>query len=345
MKLTTLAILMAAVALGAAFFLFSSGNIGLPRQVSAQREAMGTLVTITIYEESVQAAEDAIDRAFVRIVEIESVVSMNDEASEVSELNRTNYLPAASDELIEMLRLSLIVSQVSEGAFDVTIGALVDLWEVNLTADTQFEDLSSEAQGELVAEAQEHVGMERVLLGSGRKTSVSLVPGTRIELDGIVRGYAVDAAIDTLREAGIEHALVDVGGNMRAYGGKPDGSLWEIVSGNPADPDEHVASFQFNDGAVATSGNYERFFDPTVEIGQVVDPRTGYLAKAASSATVIAPTCAEAEALARAAFVLGPEAGLALIERLGSTEMLILGFEDPRDVQRSSGMAAFEKPF
>ncbi|MCK5245422.1 FAD:protein FMN transferase, partial [Candidatus Bipolaricaulota bacterium] len=256
---------------------------------------------------------------------------------------RTSYLPAASDELIEMLRLSLIINQVSDGAFDVTIGALLDLWQVDSTVDTQFRDLSAEAQGELIAEAQEHVGMNRILLGSGRKTSISLVPGTRIELDGIAKGYAVDAAIDTLRETGIEHASVEAGSNLRVYGGKPDGSLWEIVLCNPNDPDECVAWFQLSEGAIATSGSYERFFDSTIEITQVIDPRTGYPSKAASSATVVAPTCAEAEALARAAFVLGPEAGLALIERLGSTEMLIIGFEDPQDVQRSSGIAAFEK--
>jgi len=266
MKLTTLAILVAAAAIGAALLLLSAEIIGLPRQVRDQREAMGTSVTITVYDKSTQVAEAAIDRAFARIAEIESVASPFDEASEVSELNRTSYLPAASDELIEMLRLSLIVSQVSNGAFDVTIGALLDLWQVDSTADTQFRDLSAESQGELIAEAQEHVGMNRILLGSGRKTSVSLVPGTRVDLEGIAKGYAIDAATDALREAGIEHASVEAGGNLHVYGGKPDGSPWEIPLHNPDNSNEHVARFQLRDGAIATSGSYERFFDPTIEI-------------------------------------------------------------------------------
>ena len=343
MKLTVLAILIAAAAMGVALLLLSNGGIGSSRQMSDQREAMGTLVTIMVFHSDTQIAQDAIEAAFARLVEIESIASMQDEASEVSELNRMSYLPAASDELVEILRLSQIVNQVSDGAFDVSFGAILDLWNFKSSATTQFKDLDLDLQADAIAEAREHVGMDRILLGSGRKTSISLVPGTRVDLGGIAKGYAVDAAMDTLRESGIDHARVEAGDMMRVCGGMPDGSNWQIALSNPDEPSESATVFHLFDGAIATSGNYQRFFNRTNELEKIIDPRTGYPATVASSVTVIAPTCAEANALATAVFVLGAESGVALIEQLGRTETFILGFENPKDVHRSSGMATFEQ--
>jgi thiamine biosynthesis lipoprotein len=332
MKLTVVAILVAAAVLGAALLFLSNGG-DAPRLVSVQREAMGVPVTISVYDRNLKQADAAIEAAFGRMAQIESITSTTDETSELSTLNRLDLSPAASTDLAGMLRLSFVVNQVSDGAFDVTIGPLIDLWQATP---------SCEVQTASIAVAKRHVGMTRILLGSGHNPSISLVPGTRIDLDGIAVGYAVDAAVAALQDAGIESALVQAGVAYRGYGGAPDGEAWEIALASSRNPDEIITRFEITDGAIATVGTPDRFFNPTMQVEQVLDPRTGYPATALSSATVLAPTCAEACALATTVFVLGPERGLALIERFASNQAFLLGYEDPRTILRSSGMAAFE---
>jgi FAD:protein FMN transferase len=342
MKLPVLAIL-AAVAGAGLVLLFSGVSLGLPRRVSEQREVMGSPATITVYDRSVRAAKDAIDAAFDRASDVYSAASSTDEASELSELNRASYLAAPSDELVEMLRLSFLVSELSAGAYDVTIGILLDLWQSGGEgAGLRFSDLAPTLQETAISEALRHVGMARILLGSGRPASITLVPGTRVDLGWIARGYAVDQAIDTLRQAGVGHACVEAGTVVRAYGGRRDGSPWVVALPNPENPDEALARFEVMDGAIATAGSYERFFDASAEMECVLDPRTGYPATALSSATVIAPTCAEANALAYTVLILGAESGVELVERFASIEALVVGFDDPKEVKRSSGVDAFE---
>jgi FAD:protein FMN transferase len=341
MKSTGLAILVAVAVLGAALLLLSNGGGNQPHLVSVEREVMGAHVVIAVYDTSTQAAEEAIDSAFTSIAEIESVASPLDDASEISELNRTSYLPAASDKLVAMLRLASVVHQVSGGAFDVTMGALHELWQFDPQAETQFRDLSRGVQSPSITVARKHVGMERILLGSGRKTSISLVPGTILDLGPIAMGTAVDAAIDTLHDAGIQYALVTADGKWRAFGGTPKGLPWEIVLG---DPNNDVVRFLLNDGAIAVAGNCERLFDSSTGIGEDLDPRSGFPIAEAAFVAVVAPTCAEAGALATSVLVLGTESGLALIERLVATETLFLECEDPEDARGSSGFGLFQTP-
>ncbi|MBU1049453.1 FAD:protein FMN transferase [Candidatus Bipolaricaulota bacterium] len=341
MKLAVLAILVAVAALGAALLLLSDGGIDKLHQVTDPREAMGVSVTITASHPNAQAAQMAIDLAFARIAKIESVASPANEASELSELNRTGYLPSASDELVEMLRLASVVNRVSDGALDVTIGAWLDLWQFDPTVDIQFWDRSPAVQSASITAAQKHVGMGRILLGGGRTTSISLVPGTIVDLGTIAVGYAVDAAIEALREAGIESAMVEAEGAARIMGSKPDGSPWVAVFGTQSASGESIARFHLTNEAIVMRTVQDERLSPAMG-GTILDPRTGYPAVATSGAVVIAPSCAEACALAAAVYVLGPADGLALIERLEYTEALMIGRADPQDVCRSSGLTAFE---
>jgi len=315
MKWTILAVLVAVATLGAALFLVSDDSLGLPRQVRDQQEFLKTVFTITVYDKDARAAEGAIERAFARIAQIEAIASATDESSELTELNRASYLASASNELVEMLRLAFVVHQVSAGAFDVSHGTLLALWQ----ADPTLGDDAPQVQSASITAARKHVGMERILLGTGRRPSVSLVPGTCVVLDGIAVGYAVDAAIESLRTAGITSAMVDAGSAARAIGAAPNGS--PLAFGR----------LLLDDGAIATA---------TVN-NHILDPRTGYPATAASSATVIAPTCAEAQTLAWAVFVLGPDAGLTLVEQLADTEALIFGTSI--EPFQSSGFPAIER--
>jgi len=335
MKLSVWAILAAAAALGAMLLLLGGPGNGLSSPVSGQREVLGAQATITVYDRSPKLGRAAIDQALDRMRSIETVASAEDSTSELGQLHQTDYLPSASSELTQMLRLAFVVHQISDGAFDITGKPLLELWQAASPGEVQTASL---------ALASEHVGMTRILLGQGANASVALVPGTRIDLNGIAQGTAVDAAIAALQEAGIEHALVQLGAAYRAYGGMPDGTPWRVTLAGPDGTVRTVAQFDLRDGALATVGTPARFFDAAIAPELIVDPRTGCPAKAMSSATVIASTCAEACALARAVFVLGPDAGLALIERFASNQALLLGYDDPTSVLRSSGMTAVVDP-
>ena len=165
------------------------------------------------------------------------------------------------------------------------------------------------------------------------------VAGMQITLGGIAKGYAAEEALVVLANRGIKHALVDVGGDVSALGSKPRGKLWTIALVNPDDTSQSLASFAFSDKTVATSGNYARYFDPDKEVHHILNPKTGYSANECISVTVIAEDGTRADILATAAFAMGPEAGLKLIESLDNVECLIV--DTRRTVHHSSGLAEY----
>ena len=148
--------------------------------------------------------------------------------------------------------------------------------------------------------------------------------GTKITLGGIAKGYAVDEALEVLRGMGIKYALVDAGGDIGTLGSKPDGELWNVALVNPDDTSQSLANFRFSDKAVATSGNYERFFDPEKTAHHILNPKTGYSASGCISVTIIAESCTQADVLATGVFVMGPENGMELVELLDDVECLIV---------------------
>jgi thiamine biosynthesis lipoprotein len=149
-------------------------------------------------------------------------------------------------------------------------------------------------------------------------------PALAVDLGAIAKGYAVDRAVELLRRAGIESAAVNAGGNIRLIGDH-DGRPWRIAIQHPRDAAGQLALLELADVSVSTSGDYERFFEQDgVRYHHIFDPRTGYPAGRCRSVTVVTPSAALADALSTAAFVLGPEEGLALLRRFPATEGLIV---------------------
>jgi thiamine biosynthesis lipoprotein len=147
--------------------------------------------------------------------------------------------------------------------------------------------------------------------------------GMKITLGAIAKGYAVDQAIDLLKSEGIQHALIDAGGDIRAIGRKSEGP-WGIALQNPRNSSDYVALIPLDDQAVATSGDYERFFDENKSFHHIIDPKTGYSATSLISVTVIAKNLTHADALATTIFVMGPEKGIGLLESLPDVEGLLI---------------------
>jgi thiamine biosynthesis lipoprotein len=294
------------------------------------RDMMDTFVTITVYSDE-KTGEEAISAAFARMEEIERIASIFDEQAEAFQLNRDGHLDAASDDLLNLITMSLDYNRVTDGAFDITVQPLLDLWAGGLWKE------SAEVQQSRIDETMELVGSGKIGI-EGNKIYFT-VAGMKITLGGIAKGYAVDEALEVLSSMGIKHALVNAGGDMATLGPKPDQEPWNVALANPDDTSQCLASFNVSDKAVCTSGNYERYFDPEKTVAHIIDPKTGYSANECISVTIIAENCTQADALATGVFVMGPEDGMRLVESLDDVECLIV---DPnRVIHYSSGLSNY----
>jgi thiamine biosynthesis lipoprotein len=299
------------------------------RKFEVTRTMMDTFVTVTVYAGDEAKATEAIDAALDRMEEIVAVASIYDEESQAFQLNRDGFLEAPSEDLRQIITRSLEYGELSDGAFDITVQPLLELWEGGLWQEPP------EVQQQLIDETLKLVDWEKVIVEKDRIYFAE--PGMKITLGGIAKGYAASEALKTIRSLGIKSALVDAGGDMAALGSKPDGEPWFIALLNPDDVTQSLANFEIEGKAITTSGNYARFFDPEQEAGHILNPKTGYSAQDCISATVIADNATQADALSTAIFVMGPEEGVKLIESLSNVECLIVS-ADRTTIYASSGL-------
>ena len=309
---------------------------------SARHEMMDTWVSITVFDTDEGHAQAAMDAAFSRMEAVVAIASSFDPTAEVARLNAAGRLDSPSPELIDIIEQALIIFDISHGTFDITTEPLLDLWRFDPDAETQFWDLSPDTQQQAITATMSVIGADRLAITYKPESAIELIPGMKITLGGIAKGYAVDQGMHVLMEQGIQHALIDAGGDIAVVGGKPSSQPWDIALRDPEDAGNVLAEFALIDGAIATSGNYLRFFDPDAQVGHIMDPRTGTSAHLSSSATVIAPTCTEADALATAVFVLGPTDGIEVIDQLADIEAMVLAYDDPLSVARSRDLGNFE---
>ncbi len=294
------------------------------------RDKMGTYVSIVIYS----ADEDArkiLDSGFDRIDEQSKIASNYDPESSVSKLNADGFINDAPPELLEMVELSIEYNQKTRGAFEITVDPVLKLWSEGLWQE------SEEVQQQKISEALELVGSKMIIV-DGRNIKFER-EGMSVTLGGIAKGYIVDKVIETLKEAGIKNALVNAGGDIATLGSKPGGEKWTVSLENPDNTAEKIATFAVAGEAIATSGNYYRYFDPDKEVHHIIDPRTGYSANECISVTIIAENATTADILSTSVFVLGPGAGLQLVEELSGVEALIIDSE--RNITKSSGIEKY----
>ena len=253
---------------------------------------------------------------------LEAILSEWQPDSALSRLNREGARGAVAvpAELLAILRASVNVSRATGGAFDVTWFAFAPLW--NAAAKTQVIPTP-----EQLATAQRSVGPQAMVFEGDR---VRLAPGTQIGLGGVAKGWIVDAVYRLLRERGYTDLLVNIGGDLRAAGGGPDGSHTLRIM-DPFRPDRPVVELEVGDKAVATSGNaYRSVLIGDLRYGHLIDPRSGRPAPFEGSVTVLAANAAMADALATALFVLGPDEGLALAKRTPGLDVVYVSRSEIR---------------
>ncbi len=283
------------------------------------RFLMGTIVSVTVLTPDAEVGRAAIDAAFDEIARIEAATTRHSEDSEISRLNaRVDGFAGVrvSREVAEVVARSLAVARTSSGAFDITVAPLVDLWTLN---DEEFTVPEESA----ISAVLPSVDWSAVQVDTAMRTMTAL-PGTAIDLDGVAKGYAVDRAVAVLGGLGIETGVVDAGGDVGFVGLPPDADVWRVGIKHPRQ-DGLLGVVNLSGGSVATSGDYQRYaLVDGVRYHHILDPATGYPARGVMSVTVAAELAVEADALATAVFVLGPKEGLAFIERTSGAEVVLV---------------------
>jgi len=286
-------------------------------KVSRTRLAMGTFVSMTALDPSRDKAEEAMGKAFEEVDRLTRILSRFDTTSAVAQLNREGTLKDVPPEVVEVISRSLHYYRLSRGYFDVTVKPVVDLFRARCLRGTWQPPTDEELAGVL-----DLVGADGLSIQAG---SIRFRrPGMGITLDGVAKGYIVDRASSVLSQAGIANHLVNAGGDIRTRGARPDRRPWAIAIQDPDKQGHFPDTIRLNDGAVATSGDYEAYFDREKMFPHIVDPRTGLSPHQSRSVSVTAPTAMEADALSTAVFVMGPARGVSFVEGLRQRACLIV---------------------
>ncbi|MDF2180820.1 FAD:protein FMN transferase [Neptuniibacter sp. CAU 1671] len=261
-----------------------------------------------------------------------------------SELSLLNKQPAAStvqvsEELGEVLALALQIADASSGAFDVTVGPLVNLW--GFGPDGRVTHAPSEDK---IAEVRERVGYHK-LDYDAESRMLTKQAASYIDLSAIAKGYGVDQVAGVLEQAGISNYLVEIGGELRAKGVKPNGQHWRIAIESPTSEIERTVQriIEVRDTGIATSGDYRNYFEENgVRFSHTIDPATAApIHHRLASVTVLAPTCAEADGLATTLMVLGPERGMEFASAKGIKVFMLVKTDNGFEERMSPGFEAF----
>ncbi|HIJ77927.1 MAG: FAD:protein FMN transferase [Desulfobulbaceae bacterium] len=284
-------------------------------KVSRTRTAMGTYVSITAIHSSRDQAEQAIGLAFDEIDRLTALLSRYDAASMVSLLNDNGALEFDSSEVVELVSRSLYYHKQTNGAFDITVKPLVDLYKQRFAAGLK------PSEAEITAELAK-IGSEYIRIENGRISFTR--PEMGITLDGIAKGFIVDRISSLLAQQGITNHLINAGGDIRTNGAAAGNKPWTVAIQDPAKQKQYPAVIKMTNGAIATSGNYEIFYDKERMFHHIVDSHTGHSPLLATSVTVKAASVMDADALATSVFVMEPSEGVSFINRQPYCECFVV---------------------
>ena len=305
-------------ALLSASILLLSGCSGLPRERSQTYTdtLFDTVISVQIFD---SVDEDVLKGCEKLCKKYDSMFSNKIEDSEISRINSAGGNPVeVSKETIKLIKKGIYYSEMSDGAFDITIAPVSSLWDFK--AETP-----SVPSPEAIAEAVSHVNYENIII---RDNTVKLAdPQAGIDLGAIAKGYIADQIKDYLEEEGVRHAMINLGGNVLAMGSKLDGSDYNIGIQKPFDETgEPITSVKISDKSVVTSGIYQRYFKADGKIyHHILDPNTGYPCENnLYSVTILTDSSLTADALSTTCFLLGYDQGMKLINQLDNVDAVFI---------------------
>jgi thiamine biosynthesis lipoprotein len=277
------------------------------------RASMYTIVSITVVSDSPGTVRKATEESYAELDRIAALLNFYDDKSELSSINRQAGITPVkvSGETLGIIEESVNISKMTEGAFDVTVGTLVKLWDMKkqIIPDKK-----------LIDQTRKSVGYGNIVIDRAASTVFIKKEGASIDLGGIVKGYAADRVVDILKRNGITSGIAAIGGEVRAFGKRPDGQPWVVGIQNPRQKgtsDEIIATIEISDKAMSTSGDYNKYFEKDGRrYHHLIDPKTGSPSRRCGSTTVIAKDATTSDGFSKL-FILGPKKGIVVAKKVG----------------------------
>jgi len=310
------------ISIGIMFILAACSNNEEP--ITKEEIIFGSIpVKITIFDSS---KEEALEEAFELIKAVDNQMSKNKETSEISAINSAagkDYV-SVSEETFKIIQKSEEFYDISEGYFDITIGPLVELWDIGPT--TGHIPKASEINKVLSL-----ISYNDILFNETNHAIKLRQKGMAIDLGGIAKGYAADVVVEHFKAVGINKAIINLGGNVSVMGQKNEETLWSVGIQNPLEPTgSSLGILKASDLSVVTSGIYQRYFEESgVRYHHIFDPKDGYpIRNNLQSVTIATENSLRADALSTALFALGLEEGMALANKDQSIEAIFVTKEN-----------------
>ena len=282
--------------------------------------AMDTYITCQVLTDDQALAKAGLAGVEQAFLKIDRLTNRFDQSSELSAVNRNAGIAPVkvSSDVIAIVGTSLDWAEKTDGAFNILIGSAMDCWGFG----TDHPHLPAEAE---LAEAMKKTDYHRIVLDPEKSTIFLPEKGMVLDLGGIAKGYATDQAVKALQKLGIRNALINAGGNVYAMGSRVDGTAWQVGVQDPRNPKGIKAVLAGLDVAMVSSGDYQRYFEVDgIRYHHILDPASGYPARASAGTTVIMKSSAVADILSTALFVKGPVEGIKLAESLNEVDAVMI---------------------
>jgi len=316
-------------------FLWTLCSFGQDKKdfvVKRQLNLMGTTFSISVVAPTEDIGYINIDEAVSEIKRIEAMISSWDPNSETSLINSNAGIRPVrvSLELFQLIERAKKISEITDGAFDISYASMDNIWKFDGTIDK----LPSKAA---IEQSIAKIGHQKILLNNKEQTVFLEEEGMRIGFGAIGKGFAADKAKELLISKGVKGGIVNASGDLTTWGTRETGEKWMVGITNPEKTDEIFSWLPIVESSVATSGNYEKYLIfKGQKYSHIIDPRTGYPTKGVKSVSIFAKQAELCDALATAVFILGKDSGIHLINQLDGVEVVLV--DDEKKIHKSSGI-------
>ncbi len=293
---------------------------------------MGTRFEITVVAPNEEIGYLDIDEAVSEIERIEKIISSWDEASETSRINKNAGVQPVkvSPELYGLIERSIKISEITDGAFDISYASMDKIWRFDGTMDS----IPSETE---IKNSIAKIGYQKIILDPSQQTVFLKERGMRISFGAIGKGYAADRAKELLSSKGVKGGIINASGDLTTWGTKVTGEKWLVGIANPLSKEKVFSWLPIVESSVATSGNYEKFIMfKGIKYSHIIDPRTGYPTTGINSVSIFAKQAELCDALATAVFIMGKDSGIHLINQIDGVEAVVV--DSDNKIHKSSGI-------
>jgi len=293
---------------------------------------MGTRFQITVVAPNEEIGYINIDEAVSEIERVEKLISSWDKDSETTLINKNAGIKPVkvSRELLNLIERSIKISEITDGAFDITYASMDNIWKFDGTMDK----VPTEAE---IKNSVSKVGFKKIQLDVENQTVYLPESGMKIGFGAIGKGYAADRAKELLVSKDVKGGIINASGDLTTWGTKVTGEKWLVGIANPLSKDKVFSWLPIIESSVATSGNYEKYIElDGKKYSHIIDPRTGYPTRGINSVSIFAKQAELCDALATAVFTMGRDVGLHMINQIDGVEAVVVDSENK--VHKSSGI-------